>query len=304
VKQNGLALQFAPKLCDDSEVVFAAVRQNGHALQYAGCERLTDFDLIAAAIDWAMAKGQEVEAASFLKMATPPLNQDPRLIDRAGLSLIQASEGQKHLPPLVLSVRFSLSRSASNMANDLFLRLKHHEHLARHMYIHHPNVLRKGFCGLMYKPVPKHMDEVPEDDDVSDRKIYGWSRNDDPSWQCSGLCKVTCWKKIRDTKHDCKRDHGSDLLKYGCWRFLYRRHLQRAKDMDGCMVQLQEGDLGRGQQVELEMARDVGVKVVVVRCTTLPVDVVSDLLSVIHDGKDIGSKDGAFHMYRHLFEEM
>jgi len=230
-------------------------------------------------------------------MATPPLNQDQKLIQRARLELVRAPKGEARLPEMVLSVRFSLARSASNMANELFVRLKQEEHFVRHYYVHNPNVLRKGFCGLSYSPVPKFPSEKPDiDDDAAGRKIYGWARNDDPDWKCSGLCQVSCWKKIRDASHNCERDHGDDLQKNGCWRFLYRKHLQRAKDMGGCMIQLQEGNLGRGQEVELKMAHEVGVKVVVIRCSEIPFDVIKHLRAVIDGGKEID-----YHVYQHRF---
>jgi Domain of unknown function (DUF4116) len=50
VKQNGYALQYATgKLKNDKDVVLAAVRQNGEALDYASDELKRDSDVINAA---------------------------------------------------------------------------------------------------------------------------------------------------------------------------------------------------------------------------------------------------------------
>jgi hypothetical protein len=60
-----------------------------------------------------------------------------------------------------------------------------------------------------------------------------------------------------------------------CWRYSFRHQLEEAKVTDGCMIELVEvvgfgapQCLGKGQEIEAEMAKDVGTKVFLVYAPT------------------------------------
>jgi len=274
----------------DREVVLAAVSQYGWAIKYASAEMRRDRQIVRAAMENRLRAHNGLEQAAILlaEHAEPPLNQDPEMLKLAGLEIEErdiARDGR--LPEIVLSVRFSIGRGTQQGASFIYQQMR--GIFRGSFYVHFPNAYGKGFCGLTYNKVPGHTDEQPTLDDISGRNYYGWCRNDDTSWRCQGQCAVRCWKKNADPLHDC-REHANDELKYACWRLVYRRHLERAKDMGGCMVQVREGEgvesLGRGQVVELEMAAEIGVRVVVIEGTpsmqfAYPGEIVGHLVKVL-----------------------
>jgi len=300
---TALALRYAAEaLRADRDFVHKVVQQNGRALQYASESLQADSGIVRAAIQWGRGIDRPVgEAAEILSMACPPLNQDDEMIRLAGLSLVQSDlPNSRRLPEIVLSVRFSLAQGSSSLASKLYLMIIKHRQF-KDMYVHNPNVMRKGFCGLAYTKVLGHEAEKPDYDDDR-RPIYGWCRNDDDGWLCSGTCGVECWKRGQDQVHDCRKH---DQLRYACWRLVYRRHLDKAK-ANGLMLQLREGEsLGRGQQVELRMARDVGVKVIIMQVDPgldeFPERCIEVLRHVMNFG--IPMRGEGWRIYQHSFSE-
>ena len=75
VRQNGMALQYAPgRSKDDKEVVMAAVRQNGFALQYASDRLKDDIDIVASSVQ---------KDGYALKFASVRLQMDESIISFA-----------------------------------------------------------------------------------------------------------------------------------------------------------------------------------------------------------------------------
>jgi len=122
------------------------------------------------------------------------------------------------------------------------------------MHIHNPCVLRNGFCS-----------GASIEDDTDGRPVSGWDRStaDHP---CRGHCGVLCLKGMVDPLHDCS-SHADDELKFACWRYAYRRHLSRVKETHGFMLQLRDEnqELGKGQKIEMDMASELNVDVMVVQ---------------------------------------
>lgn len=77
--------------------------------------------------------------------------------------------------------------------------------------------------------------------------------------QCEGCKGFNC--DMQNTRSDGKTPSNAS-----CWAYSFWWHLRRAKECHGtnaCMVQIVEnGKLGRGQELELAMANRLGIKVV------------------------------------------
>ena len=50
-------------------------------------------------------------------------------------------------------------------------------------------------------------------------------------------------------------------MPHACWRYSFREQLKKAKATGGCMVQLVEGTLGAGQEIETRMAQILEVEI-------------------------------------------
>lgn len=137
---------------------------------------------------------------------------------------------------IVFSVRFSLAAESTPYATQIALTLKDHPS-AKDAVVYFPNVWMKDTC----------------DDD--------WTNINHP---CRGT-EQECGKYLFD------EETGAPIEKQCCWRSSYRYQLQKAKETGGYMVQVAEFDevkrkhvLGNGQQIETEIAAQVGVKVFLV----------------------------------------
>jgi len=88
-------------------------------------------------------------------------------------------------------------------------------------------------------------------------------------------CKRSCDPQFTDISHKCRGDKDTcEILEKdnfdedgkptakSCWRTAFRWHLHESKETKGFMVQVQEvGGLGKGQEIETEMAALENVKV-------------------------------------------
>jgi len=176
-----------------------------------------------------------------LKFAMPPLSvQDVDLLNAAKL-MGTTRRGQLE-PQLIMSVKFSLKEEASPLASKLMIALQEHHRLNKYK-THFPNSVSKSFCGEM-----KNVIEV--------------------KGHCFGLCRKKCCKR-----EGCKPEtSGSspptpcstdprDVTHHSCWAYDFRVHQERVMSASGFMVQLHEGELGPGQMIETEMAKQLGLKV-------------------------------------------
>ena len=177
-----------------------------------------------------------------LKYALGGLNQDRDCWIAAGLwsEEQEKKKDSEYVIRIALSTKFSLEEKSSSSVND-FTRLLFANPFFRdgHFSIYSPNAFSKDTCD------PK------------------WTNID---WPCRGTFD-TCHKdphlKIGKPKLEC------------CWRYSFRWHLEEARRTNGFMIQivdldgepglfeesLSEYKLGDGQQIETEMAEQVGTKI-------------------------------------------
>ena len=224
----------------DKDCVLAAVKRNGNCLYYASKSRRADKDCVLAAVS---------SKPESLKYALGGLNQDHDCLVRAGLwdpdyRMKQFEHGMA--PKIVLSTKFSLGQKSSRTATQFTILLKKRPFFQRGFVIYSPNAYTKSTCD-------------PE-----------WTRLE---WPCRGTHN-SC--QFLDTSLKTGKPRQSS-----CWRYSYRWQLVQAKRTNGFMLQIVEriGDicfscpwgeipeetvkeyLGRGQQIESIMAKEVGIKV-------------------------------------------
>ena len=222
--QNGSALRFvARELRSDPRVVQIACLADGNALQYATEEARSDKTLVLVAAS---------SSPESLKYAAGGLNQDLECLIQAGL-LEQNYERNKRRK-VVLSTRFALGESSSPIATQFAVALKEYQYIKEGDFIvYSPNAYKKKTCDLE------------------------WTRSE---WPCRGTfetCRVQPSSlKIGVPTSDC------------CWRYSFRYQLEEAKRTNGFMIQVIEYnnemgnfEVGRGQQIETDMAQQVGIKI-------------------------------------------
>eukprot|EP00401_Gymnodinium_catenatum_P039589 CAMPEP_0117495390 /NCGR_PEP_ID=MMETSP0784-20121206/20106_1 /TAXON_ID=39447 /ORGANISM="" /LENGTH=430 /DNA_ID=CAMNT_0005290307 /DNA_START=121 /DNA_END=1413 /DNA_ORIENTATION=- len=249
----------------DPEMVIAAVARDGRALRFVPEEMLENKEVAIAAM-------QSKYGAQMIKILRGGLNQDPDVLQAAGLLIVHRDlEGLENAPLIVLSVKFSLSAGATAGATNLYRVLTLPEGTASPYFptmkaerpysadhrIYFPNIYNKGFCKF---------DANGEID---------WSTVTEKSNACYGKCGVSCYilaagcgdeamERCRHAGHQASRGQNLD---HGCWQYSFRQKLEEAKRSRGCMLQLVEApegkkpELGGGQQIEAAMAKEVGVRI-------------------------------------------
>jgi len=237
VRMNGLALEFvSERLRGDPEVVSHAVQQSGYAFKYASDELKSNE---AFALDMVR---QDVRALSAL---CPPLSQKRSILEAAGLW--RRSDQPPQGAPVLLSVPFSLSPKGSFFVNEVHLAMNAHPFFGARS-IFNPNFLSKGFCGP-----------------ASFMKTW-------QAWPCRGTCEPDS-QDGRCTYCPCgpSSDRRLKPTERSCWRYSFRWHQEMAERHGGIMVQILDyvderrpwlgHRIGAGQEIELEMADEVGLKV-------------------------------------------
>ena len=272
VSKNGLALEHAPtSMKNVKDIVFAAVGNNGLSLQHASDTLKADIDIVLAAVKQ---DGNSLRYASpslradkkcvmaavsnkpeSLQFALRGLNQDKDLLIAAGIwdkdhkqlhisssdnttgssSPTTANTANTTVRKIVLSTRFSLDEDSNPTATKFTRLLKQHPFIENNFIIFSPNAFKKSTCD-------------PE-----------WTRFE---WPCRG------------TFETCKMHYiykSGTPTKKSCWRYSFRYHLEQAKQTNGFMIQVVElagfsqgkyrHKLGKGQQIETEMAKQVGTKI-------------------------------------------
>ncbi len=226
VQIDGVALEYASQeLKAKKEIVLAAIQQNGDALQYASEALRSDKEVVITATK---------QNPTALKFALGGLNQDPDCLQAAGLFHDNYDTLKlNNAPRIVLSTKFSLGEKTTSYATKVALLMKKNPYFASKV-VYSPNTWDKNTC--------------------------------DPNWT-----DITF--PCRGTKETCQKYEFKDNLpveKECCWRSSYRYQLMRGKETGGFMVQVAEFDnsyevekhvLGNGQQIETELAQQVGLKV-------------------------------------------
>jgi len=267
VKMQGNAFEYASDdMKQDKEVVLAAVQQRGDTWIYASNDLKNDKDVLFAAFknqgitrrqsmtakELMLAKvaqdsdslqyasedlkqDKEVVIAacsnkgSALKFAKGGLNQDPDCLKASGLWDATPEEMvYTRTEKAILSVKFSLAEKSTPYATQFALAMKNDPYL-RDFSTYNPN-----------------------------------------AW-----CKKSCDPKFTDIQHKCRGTLDTCLFpehenlttekrptSTSCWRFAFRFHQEECKATSGFMIQVEETEgLGAGQNIETEMAKQVGMKV-------------------------------------------
>jgi len=217
-----LALEFTSgKTRGDRSIVRDAVTKDGNVLQYAADELRKEKDIILTAVR---------TTPSSLRFALGGMNQDKECLlatglwntSRAGISL---------LPTIVMSCRLSLDEHC-NYHSTLFGIFMKENDFFKKFGIYHQNPWSISSCS------PNLM--------CSD-------------WPCRGTS---------DTCGMIHEHNGKPEEDRCCWRYNIRRRLEKAKLNGGIVIQVSEWVasarnhlLGPGQQIETEMAIQVGVKI-------------------------------------------
>jgi len=144
-----------------------------------------------------------------------------------------ADKGSKlDLPLIVLSTPYSIGQNTTSYATDFLLWINHFSFF--HQFrVSHPNAGRRKSCDPNFTTV---------------------------SWPCKGTTNTCTFPRNlrvgKPKENEC------------CWRYNFRYYLEKSKKSRGFMVQLTGWDedmdkhsLGRGQQIETEMAKQVGIKI-------------------------------------------
>jgi len=247
VQEDGLALRFVPaSLTEDKELVISAVTQRGDALQYASAALKDDPEVVRRAL-------QQDKGA--LRFAGENLVQRPDLLMEAGLlwaSWLAAPDSSSNQPLVVMSVRFALHRKASAASTYLQVHLTQHRFLKKFRY-YNPNAFNKGFC------------KVLDDGNID------WGAATAKDWKCRGKLDgpAQCDRpmKCAGQDHQCTNCQGMRAectrpCNNSCWRYSFAWHQKMAIESKGFMLQVvEEGMLGAGQEIEAEMAENIGLKV-------------------------------------------
>jgi len=163
-----------------------------------------------------------------LKYATNGLNQDADCLKASGLwdSTPQTYSWSQQV---TLSVKFSLAKTSTTYATNFALAIKRDLFFAN-MKTYNPNVWCKNSCDPKFTNI---------------------------NHPCRGTLP-TCMLSANENFDTCTgRPCGTT-----CWRVAFRYHLEECKASNGFMIQVEEKQgLGDGQDIEAEMARQVGLKV-------------------------------------------
>ena len=261
--RGGLALQHASmELRANKEIVITACCQNWRAVRYVAKQLFGDRELrstIATAISKQrppsalmgvpeeLRRDKNIVLAAVaadpdcLKYVADDLKQDPDCLVAASLwdkihtlkHKMHKSSAASPSPKIVLSTRFSLSPQSTSKATMFTVELKRHPYIQLNFSVYSPNAYTKQTC--------------------------------DPAWTnfehaCRGTF-ATCTIEDETLKTGVPQSNS-------CWRYSFRYQLEEAKQTNGFMIQVVEYDkkygvpiLGNGQEIEADMAREVGVKV-------------------------------------------
>jgi len=230
VIQNGMALEYAStSLKADPGIVIAACDSNGNALQFASSGLRSTKMIVCIAAK---------RTPASLKYAEGGLNQDRDCLIAATHwdknSANSATNSENTSKKIILSTRFALGETSSSIATEFTVSLKRHTYIKNEKFsVYSPNAYDKKTC------------------DPQGTRL---------GWPCRG------------TFETCKMVPNS--LKVGvptseaCWRYSFRFQLEEAKRSNGFMIQVVEYDfdkgdfeIGKGQQIETEMANQVGTKI-------------------------------------------
>lgn len=164
-----------------------------------------------------------------LKFALDGLNQDSDCLKESGLwDLAPENVSYARDEHTILSMKFSLTEKSTEYATSFALAMKEDKYF-KDFKTYNPHVWEKDSC--------------------------------DPSFtDFNHMC--------RGTPDTCGFGESRDLTVAGrptrdsCWRCAFRFHLEECKAKGGFMIQVEESNgLGRGQEIETEMAKQVGLKV-------------------------------------------
>ncbi len=225
VKQNGLSLRYASNdMKSNVDVVMEAVRQDGRALEYASDDLRCVKEVVLAAVR---------QNPTSIKYALGGLNQDRDCLVMAGLFDDKYDRlSNANATRAVMSTKFSLGENTSDYSTKVALLIKKHPYFKK-IIVYFPNSWSKNTCD-------------PE-----------WTNIRHPCRGTFDTCGKPAWLKISVPKEN-----------QSCWRYSFRYQLEKAKETGGFMIQVAEYSreeerhmLGRGQQIETEMAEQVGLKI-------------------------------------------
>merc|ERR1719276_459631 len=249
----------------DKEVVLAAVKQKGDALKYPSNELKNDKDFLFTvfkqqgltvtadmtvkelmlakvtqdgnalqfACDSLKEDREVVKAAvhnkgSALKFAKGGLNQDEEMLKASGLWNEEDNKQYPRSEQAILSVKFSLAEQSTPYATNFALAMLNDPFLGQ-FKTYNPNAWCKKSCDPSFTDI-KH--------------------------PCRGTMS-TCGIPESDNYDSERRPKSTS-----CWRLAFRFHQEECKETKGFMIQVEEvAGLGAGQNIETEMAEQVGLKV-------------------------------------------
>lgn len=217
------ALKFATdSVRANGTFILEAVKKNGNILEFAPHQFRADHEIVITAVK---------TTPSSLKFALGNLSQDEACLLAAELSVAD-QVGKSNLPLIVISTPYSIGETTTSYATEFALWINQISYF-RQFRVYHPNAGKRETCDPNYTTL---------------------------SWPCKGTYD-TCTKP-RYLKVGVPRENEC------CWRFNFRYYLEKSKKTGGFMIQLsgwnelmEKHNLDRGQQVEIQMAKLVGIKV-------------------------------------------
>jgi len=236
VQKDFRALQYASeKIRNSKKVIMAAAQNQPAALQYASEKLLSDKEIAIAAV------GKDPDAIKYFDES---IKNDPEILIASGMFDANHESSTLRLnitthalvKKIVLSTRFSLHSQSTSEATRFTKLLKENDYIKESNFkIYAPNAFDKKTC------------------DPS------WTDFDHPCRGTDDTCQYNnILTKTGQATDDC------------CWRYSFRRQLEEARVTRGFMLQLVEcesseqilfPELGKGQQIERHMAKQVGVKI-------------------------------------------
>ena len=280
VKQDGNCLRFASTtLRSNKDVVLVAISNKPEALKFALDGLNQDRDCLIAAGLWDTSYNRiNVLQQNHLQTKNKDPNRDNDISTRD--SVLSTSSLPPNAVKVVLSTRFSLDEDSTPTATQFTVLLKEHSYFSRR---HH---------GELIPEQDTRNDFHDDDDEIDDGFGDVTTTNDDDDtffviYSPNAFNKGTCdpeWTRLewpcRGTYETCRKEShlksGLPQPKQCCWRYSFRYHLQEAKEQtnQGFMIQIVElrqiggtmsydykYQLGKGQQIEREMANDVHIKI-------------------------------------------
>merc|ERR1719276_793938 len=165
---------------------------------------------------------------SALKFAKGGLNQDEEMLKASGLWNEEDNKQYPRPEQAILSVKFSLAEQSTPYATNFALAMKDDSFLGQ-FKTYNPNAWCKKSCDPSFTDI-KH--------------------------PCRGTMS-TCGIPESDNYDSERRPKSTS-----CWRLAFRFHQEECKETKGFMIQVEEvAGLGAGQNIETEMAEQVGLKV-------------------------------------------